>query len=866
MKTFTKYLSFCFLILFFSCVNEPVDLSIPNGEDPTPILVNFEENFGSQVTADFFGRIVDEDKMPLEGVSIIIGSTTTTTDAFGIFSIKDANAFENFAYITARKAGYIDGSRSLVPSITEVNQVEIMLLKEDITATISSGVIAEVNLGNGASVTFDGNFQTENGAEYNGDVKVVLKHLNPDDSDMTMMMPGMLFAQNSNGGPVALETYGMLAVELFSIGDESLQLADNSTAQIKIPLPNNTINPPTIMPLWNFDDEKGYWIEEGEATLEGNFYIGSVSHFSFWNYDFPYPSINLCITLQDTNGNLLPNTALDLYSELLNITGTYGYTNNAGVECGLVPADEELTVSVYSSLCQNSPFTTTIGPFSSDTNTTIIVELENNVTLSGTFLDCDGNAIENGYVQFFVNGQSQLIPVSNGAIDYTFNSCGASDYSLTGIDLENDQSTEVITGTIDANTTTIDLGEFSACTAFDDADNDSIADVLEDVDGDGNLDNDDTDGDSIPNYLDEDDDNDGINTINEDYDGDNDPTNDDTDDDGIANYLDANDLNLFDAETGGNGCEPVTYDFGALFANIYNVPNTDYVFYETEADATSEINSITLPYTLPFADAVLNPTIFVKATSSITGQTRIASTFLFLNYLDTDNDGLTDCEEITGIDDPSTNLVPTGISDENDPNDPNNVVTSPNDGLLEVCDDNNDGFAEFNLSSMDAFYLNGNDPSIFQISYHLTEADAFNDVSPLPILFTNTTNPQILHVRIFDNNTGNLDIALLTLEVNESPIIPADLSLTECDVNADGLAAFNLSTIDTQIADENPNNDVIITYYNSQADAESGVNPIDSAGFSNTDVSSQTLFIRVENIASGCVSLGDVSLVVDTGC
>ena len=866
MKTFIKYLSFSFLIVFFSCVNEPVDLSTPNGEDPTPIPVNFEENFGSQVTADFFGRIVDEDKMPIDGVLIRVGNTNVTTDAFGVFSIKDANAFEKFAYITAEKPGYIDGSRSLVPSITEVNQVEIMLLKEDVAATISSGISSEVNLGNGTSVTFDGNFITANNADYSGDVKVVLKHLSPDNNDMTVIMPGMLYAQNSSGNPVALETYGMVAVELFSSGDEPLQLAENSAAQIKIPLASNVTNPAATIPLWNFDDEKGYWIEEGEATLEDNFYVGNVSHFSFWNYDFPYPSVYLCITLQDTNGNLLPNTALDLYSELLNVTGTYGYTNNAGEECGLVPVDEELTVSVYSSLCQDLPFTTTIGPFTSDTNTTIIVELENNVTLSGTFLDCDGNNIENGYVQFFVNGQAQLIPVSNGTIDYTFNSCGASDYALTGIDLENDQSTEVITGAIDTNTTTIDLGEFSACTTFDDADNDSVADVLEDVDGDGNLDNDDTDGDSIPNYLDEDDDNDGINTINEDYDGDNDPTNDDTDDDGIPNYLDNNDLNLFEAETAGSGCDPVTYNFDALFANIYNVPNTDYVFHETEADATADINPITLPYTTSFTNALSNPVIYVKATSNVTGQTGIASVFLFLNFVDTDNDGLTDCEEITGIDDPSTNLVPTGTSDPNDPNDPNNQTTSPADGLLQVCDDNSDGLAEFNLSSMDAFYLNGNNPNDYQITYHQTGDDATNGVNTLPTIYTNITNPESLFVRVFELTTGNFETALLTLEVISVPLIPANLSLTECDVNADGLAAFNLSTIDTQIADENPNNDVSITYYNSQADAESGVNPIDPTGFSNTDVSSQTLFIRVDNLASSCISLGDVSLVVDTGC
>ena len=58
------------------------------------------------------------------------------------------------------------------------------------------------------------------------------------------------------------------------------------------------------------------------------------------------------------------------------------------------------------------------------------------------------------------------------------------------------------------------------------------------MDNDGNVKNDDTDGDTIPNYLDADDDNDGVLTKNEDANGDGDPTNDDTDGDGIPDYLD----------------------------------------------------------------------------------------------------------------------------------------------------------------------------------------------------------------------------------------------------------------------------------------------------------------------------------------
>jgi len=71
-----------------------------------------------------------------------------------------------------------------------------------------------------------------------------------------------------------------------------------------------------------------------------------------------------------------------------------------------------------------------------------------------------------------------------------------------------------------------------------DHDNDSILSSIEDLNGNSNANDDDTDEDGIPNYLDSDDDNDGILTRDEDANGDGDPTNDDTDGDGIPDYLD----------------------------------------------------------------------------------------------------------------------------------------------------------------------------------------------------------------------------------------------------------------------------------------------------------------------------------------
>jgi len=97
-------------------------------------------------------------------------------------------------------------------------------------------------------------------------------------------------------------------------------------------------------------------------------------------------------------------------------------------------------------------------------------------------------------------------------------------------------------------------------TDINDHDLDGVPSYLEDIDGDLDLSNDDTDENTVPDFADGDDDGDGTLTIEEDLedinpnvdsngdgildndlDGDGDPTNDDTDGDGIPNYLDTDD-------------------------------------------------------------------------------------------------------------------------------------------------------------------------------------------------------------------------------------------------------------------------------------------------------------------------------------
>jgi hypothetical protein len=92
-----------------------------------------------------------------------------------------------------------------------------------------------------------------------------------------------------------------------------------------------------------------------------------------------------------------------------------------------------------------------------------------------------------------------------------------------------------------------------------DDDGDGVPNAFEDFNGDGDLTNDDIDGDGTPNYLDNDDDGDGVLTADEAVDMDGNPI--DTDGDGDVDYLDNDDdgdgilTNFESGDTDGNGVD-----------------------------------------------------------------------------------------------------------------------------------------------------------------------------------------------------------------------------------------------------------------------------------------------------------------------
>ncbi|WP_353779607.1 hypothetical protein [Winogradskyella sp. 3972H.M.0a.05] len=459
-STLVIFLLLCFLV---SCDNDDSPSNTNNGGNNQNTEA-FSQNFGNEISRSFLGTVIDKNKNPIEGVTISIGNDIEITDINGVFIINNATINERFAYIRAEKDGYIHGSRAVVPS-EGTNKVTIMLLEETVVGTTSSGTSETISMGNGASVALEGDYTKDDGTSYEGNVDVIMHFLDPIDEDMQSQMPGMLYAANSNNEERMLQTFGMLAIELRGAGGEDLNLADGSEAEITVPLdPSLVANAPSTIPLWSFDEVNGYWKEEGQANLVDNSYVGTVTHFSFWNCDIPAEAVNLCITVQDVNDNLVNNLKAIITST--NYGSTSGYSNASGEVCGLVPANETLDLSLFTTICDTTEvFSGSIGPFSSDSEILVnSLQLDDLITeaVVGSFNDCDGQSIENGYVVLTYDEQDFYQEVDDGNFEINIIRCvDDNTFSINAYDFDNLQTS----GDINFTFTTPDtnLGNLQSC-------------------------------------------------------------------------------------------------------------------------------------------------------------------------------------------------------------------------------------------------------------------------------------------------------------------------------------------------------------------------------------------------------------------
>lgn len=182
---------------------------------------------------------------------------------------------------------------------------------------------------------------------------------------------------------------------------------------------------------------------------------------------------------------------------------------------------------------------------------------------------------------------------------------------------------------------------------------------------------------------------------------------------------------------------------------------------------------------------------------------------------------------------------------------------------MEVCDDNNDGIANFDLTSKIPEILAGVNASDYQVYFYETTVDASTGANPIsnPSNYTNIVpNVQVVYVGIVNINTNETVITSLELMVNPTPVISIP-TVTAC--YEQGIAGFDLGSVAESIWVQNGNafNSINVDFYMTEADAANQVNPI--GYYFQTQNQVTDIFVNVTNTVTGCTSIGVIVLIAE---
>lgn len=343
------------LMTFASCsklqdlLNEGDDDDDDDGGINPPELVE-----GRMEDIALSGIVRDASGTPIEGVSIVSGSSSATTNTDGFFEfdqIQVVSVLNDRSVVRFSKAGYFDVVRSMDADDDAADGAswEVVMCKKennDFTSIKTYSSSSDQTLQAGEmkiDMPQDGYKVDGTGASYTGKVKSEMVYLDPNNERFSEMMPGGdLAAVRSDNSSAKLVSYGMTDLNMYAENGDKLQLKDGSKAKLTFPIPAGMgENPPASIPLWSFNEKTGLWEEEGSAALQGNVYVGEVTHFSWVNLDYPEEQGTVYGYVKDDTGKVLPGVRLNIGQLLTStVTQSNGYYSHE------VPANTDFSISV----------------------------------------------------------------------------------------------------------------------------------------------------------------------------------------------------------------------------------------------------------------------------------------------------------------------------------------------------------------------------------------------------------------------------------------------------------------------------------------------------------------------------------------
>lgn len=470
-------------LLFLSCQDDD-DFSSSedpiNGENSMDDQLFQDTYFGNRVTKDFIGFVqLRRDESKVSDAQVRIGNKTVTTDRNGIYIIKDAEVFENFALAEVTEQGYNNRFRSIIPKESGYNTLRIPLNNYSFfnLADLVQNDSIRINH-NFSKLRMKANFTSENGSAFNGEGIFIFNYVSPLGISPYFASNGIRLGQSQQNRRKYVRSYGFVELDFLSTPNYdpiNIDLDANNPAFVEIDIREEDLSDaPDEISIWHFDENVGYWKEQGTATKINNTYVAAIPKKGKWNFAVANGYAEACINLQPQNIDSKKPYRLYITSSDSFFRVFYdGVVHaNDGSVCIPLPKNESINAYVYAAdlSCQEQGLhIEPIGTLSDNTNFTISFtdEAVNKVRVTGTITDCSGQPLRNGYVlvppienSYF--SKVNAFGISNGIIDFTIDDCFLDNLNVQIYDFENSQDKTVFNASLTGENT-IDLGNLNIC-------------------------------------------------------------------------------------------------------------------------------------------------------------------------------------------------------------------------------------------------------------------------------------------------------------------------------------------------------------------------------------------------------------------
>ncbi|WLD23026.1 choice-of-anchor L domain-containing protein [Flavobacterium dauae] len=181
---------------------------------------------------------------------------------------------------------------------------------------------------------------------------------------------------------------------------------------------------------------------------------------------------------------------------------------------------------------------------------------------------------------------------------------------------------------------------------------------------------------------------------------------------------------------------------------------------------------------------------------------------------------------------------------------------------ITACEKGSSGLADFDLNL--AYHTIPVTPVGVSLEFYSTQQDAQvgNTALMLPANYTGSAGT--IYVRVRNLSGDCFKVVPLQLQIINTPLANSIAPLTYCDLNNDGFGEFNLDVTRVLIAGNPLPANSVVTFHETQNDADANVNAIVNTGaYINKVKDQQTIYVRVGFTNSSCYNTVPLVLIVN---